>query len=216
MKDFRRHIKDAITLNEKRLPLYAQLTDNQSIPFSKQLIKYERFILMTAGIVDFIGDSFQKKGIPFIKAEFVEMSQVRNFAESFPEGIDFTTKLLELDFKKFKSQLKMAISSKDTEQVITVCNEILMILSNQSHLYNMSRHLIESIRRVAYLIPLHQSKAHKIGVKPPSFYAWILIKSHIILLNQSKTFDEQVAFIQEGGVPFIWQDLPTIGMENSY
>lgn len=216
MQDFKRHIKEAITINSERLPLYAQLTNNKSIPLSRKLINYEKLLLSTAWMVDMVGDKYQKKGIPFIAEEFIEMSETPSFNVSFPEYINFNKKLVLVDFDPLLKKIKSGIRAKSSDKVVSACNYLLEELKIQPHVYCMTRHLIESMRRIAHLIPLHESKAQELSVSLPKFYSWTLIKAHLSFLSRSRKFDEQASFIQVAGIPFLWQDLPTIGTISSY
>ena len=90
----RTHLLEAIALNKERLPQYAQLSVGKSIRFSKKLIRYERLSIPTALFFDYIGTRFQKRGIPFIKEEFIDMSFTPEFKDTFPEGINYEKKFL--------------------------------------------------------------------------------------------------------------------------
>jgi len=216
MQEFTKHIKEAIQLNSSRLEKYAQLTDNKSVKYSMRLIKYEKLILLSAPLVDLIGDRFQKKGLPFISEEFVDMNLVKDFSPTFPESINYQQKLRKLDFSVYLKPLKAAYTRRSYADVLQFSQLLLVELQSQAHVYCMTRHIIESIHRIAFLIPLHQEKSKILGIKGPEFYSWILINSHLKLVKLSVNFDEELAFIQESGVPFIWQDLPSINTINSY
>jgi len=56
MNDCSRHLKEAIDLNTIRSPLYAKLSNGDTIPFSEQLIRYEKLALQGAWIFDWIGE----------------------------------------------------------------------------------------------------------------------------------------------------------------
>lgn len=214
MQDLTRHLKEAIELNEQRLPLYAKLTNNQSIPFSKKLINYEKLILKTSWILDRVGDKYQKKGVPFMKHEFVDMADARSFSNSFPDGTPKLAPIKLLEKDVLFVELSKSISQKSPTKIVASCNQIINTLNEQAYYYNMLRHVVESIRRIAFLIPLHEEICNLKKIKAPSFYSYLLIRSHQVILNMSKTFDEELAFIQEGGVPFLWQDLPHISIDN--
>jgi len=214
MHELTKHLQEAIDLNECRLPLYAKLTNNESLPFSKKLINYEKLILKTSWILDRIGHKYQKNNVPFMKYEFVDISKAPSFSVSFPSGINYAQPIIILNDKNLFSELKKSIHSKSSKDIIDACNQLLNLLSYQVHVYNMLRHIVESIRRIAYLIPLHEELCKLKNIKPPSFYSYLLIRSHQFLLEIAKTFDEQVAFIQQNGVPFLWQDLPHIPLDN--
>lgn len=214
MKDLSRHIHEAIALNEKRKPLYANLTNNKSLVFSERLIRYEKLIAKTAWLVDQAGDRYQKRGVPFLIHEFVDMSEVSAFAKNFPANIQVSDPIKSLDKKLLFSEIHTGIHIQSPESIIEACNKALLVLSDQAHYYNMVRHIIESIRRIAFLVPLHESLCLSKEIKPPNFYSYLLLRSHKFLLGPAKTFDEDAAFIQEEGIPFLWQDLPSIGIDN--
>lgn len=214
MQYLTKHLREAIELNEARLPLYANLTSNKSLSYSKKLINYEKSILLTSWIIDKIGNSYQAKGIPFLKFEFVDIDLASPFSDSFPDHINHKVEIQIFDKSEMFKELSRAIKMKKPNQIVNACNHILERLQTQIHYYNMIRHIVESIRRISYLIPLHEEACKEINIKPPNFYSYLLIKSHQILISPAKTFDEDVAFIQQAGVPFLWQDLPEIGLDN--
>ena len=89
MQNFSRHLKEAICLNLERMPRYAALTGDKSIPFSKKLIRSEKTALLGSWIFDSIGDKLQAKGVPYMKEEFVEISLVHDFSAHYPKEINF-------------------------------------------------------------------------------------------------------------------------------
>ncbi len=214
MQGLTHHIKEAITLNKQRLPLYAELTNSKSIQFSKKLINYEKAILLTSWYVDWVGKKFQNAGIPFLKHEFVDIGLANLFSKTFPPGFVFEEKLVPFDKELLFSELIYAVKNNLDKWIISSSNEILSYLDKQPHVYHMTRHIIESIKRIAFLIPLHEKRAKYLSIEAPSQYSYLLLKAHLFLLNGAKTFDEDCAFIHNMGVPFIWQDLPKIKTDN--
>ena len=89
MQEFKRHLQEAINLNTERMPLYSELTNGDSLRYSKKLISDERMALWWAWIFDRVGDKYQAKGVPFMKAEFVEMSLVPEFSNCYPSNINY-------------------------------------------------------------------------------------------------------------------------------
>ncbi len=195
------------------MPLYGALTGGKSIPFSKKLIRYEKWALWGAWYFDWVGDRYQKKGIPYMKAEFVEMSLTPEFSNNYPEEIDYSVPLQPVKLNSFSYELKGLIRKKDFEGLVSVCEEYLELLDQQPHVYCMLRHVVESLCRIAYLVPIHQSKCEQIEMKTPFAYSLFLIKTHRWALKASKELDEAASFIQIAGVPFLFQDLPKIDLE---
>ncbi len=216
MKEMTQHLKEAIEINTERMPLYARLTNNKSIPFSKKLIRLERVTLLPAWYFDRKGDQLQQKGVPFIKEEFIDMALTPSFSETFPEGIPFQQKLQPTKVSPYKKEIHRLIGIKDYQGLVDISKEWLEELSSQPHVYCMLRHLIESMRRVAFLAPLHIKKCNSLQIPPPIWHIQLLLKIHLWSLKESAKADEQVAFIQNQGVPFIYQDVPPIDLQCAF
>ena len=213
MQDLTRHLQEAIEINTDRMPRYAKLSDGQSIPFSKKLIRYEKMALWGAWIFDRVGDKLQAQGIPYMKSEFIEMSLTPDFSPTYPKEIDFNRPLKKIDISPYSKDIKRLISKGDIEGIVQSSNKILHDLEEQKHVYCMLRHIIESLRRIAYLIPIHEVKCEKLQIKAPSSYSYFLLKMHRWTLNQSMSIDEAIAPIQVSGVPILFQDLPHIDLD---
>ena len=213
MKDLSRHLKEAIDLNTERMPLYGKLTDGVSVKYSKRLIFYERLALSGAWIFDRVGDRLQGKGVPYMKAEFVEMALTPKFSETYPAHIDYEKSLQQVDVRPFKKQIKEQTNKRDFNAVVHTCHHFLEGLNQQPHVYCMLRHLIESLGRIAFMIPVHQEKCASLNLKFPIRYSIFLLHTHRLMLNQAINFDEDIAQIQNKGIPFLYQDLPPIDIE---
>lgn len=208
------HLKEALYVNSKRKPLYAKLSNNRSLPLSRKLINYEKGIIWIAWIIDRVGAKYQKKGIPFMIHEFVTMLELEEFSNRYPKEVDYSTPINKYNSKELFSELKRANKSRDPEQIVEASNKLLEVLEEQPSYYNMLRHVVESIRRIAFLIPLHIKACAELNIKAPTNYSHLLIKSHQLILNTSKTFDEQAAPIQQDGIPFLWQDFPEVRIDD--
>ena len=210
MQDLSRHLRAAIEINSNRMPLYAKLSDGKTIPFSKRLIWYEKIALKGAWFFDNIGDKLQNKGIPYLKAEFVEMNEVPDFSATYPTHINYKQGLEKVNIKQYYQFLKQALKAKNTTVIVEVCETILQELAEQPHVYCMLRHLIESIGRTAYLIPQQEKLCNQLKIKSPTLYSATLMRLHLWFLSEAAKFDETIAPIQNTGLPFIYQDLPHI------
>jgi len=195
------------------MPLYAKLSNGQTTPFSKKLIRSEKFALSGAWIFDRIGDKYQRKDIAYMKNEFVEMSMVADFSPQYPDGIDFNLPLRKINLEAFCKLAKQLNAQKQFNQLVQHCTTTLEELVSQSHVYCMVRHLIESIRRVAFFIPVYEQQCKTLNIKAPTVCSQRLIWLHIIALPESEKFDIAVSSIQNKNIPFIYQDLPHIPID---
>jgi len=210
MKNFSRHIQEAIELNSERMPLYAELSKGGTIPFSKKLIRREKLVLHGARLMDKIGEKYQRKGVSFLEEEFVEMSLTPAFSKHYPTGIEYQELLREIDLKPFKKKARLQIRSGDYTGLMSNCKAILEELSGQAHVYCMVRHIIESIYQIASLIPKHEKDSLEIGIKPPTPFSRFLLRAHLFSLSESEQLDKDIAPIQNQNIPFLFQDLPSI------
>lgn len=213
MKYLTQHLKDAIAINKERMPLYGKLSNGETLPFSKKLIQYEKYGLKGAWFFDRVGKRFQKQGVPFLELEFVDMALTPKFSQTYPEEIDYTRPIEPIEMRSFSKTLHYQLRDNDFEGLVESCNVLLEDLEEQSHVYCMLRHLIESIRWIAHLAPINEAKCQVLNIDPPTPYVRFLINSHLFLLPESMKFDEQIAPIQNKGIPFVFQDLPTIALE---
>lgn len=210
MDDFTIHIKEAIELNKFRLPLYASLTNNRSIKYSKKLIRNEYMVLPFAYLYDRIGNYYQKKGIPYLKDEFVDIAEVLSFSEKYPLDVVNDKPIRQINLTPFRKKVRDFLKRKDYEAIVDLCTLFIHELDEQPMYYCMLKYVIESIRKIAYLIPIHENSCQTIGIGSPTKYSRFLLRMHFMMLKRAKKLDVDVAPIQEAGVPFLFQDLPTI------
>lgn len=213
MQNFSRHLKEAISLNLERMPKYAALTNNKSIPFSEKLIRSEKTALLGSWIFDWKGDKLQAKGVPYMKEEFVEMSLVPDFSSHYPKEIDFEISLRKLEVKSLIKNLKQQLSDRNFDKLALLSKAFIEEnLDSQPHVYCMLRHMLESMWQISTLVPVQAERCLKLALKVPTNYSILLLKAHIWKLEEARGMDEEIAPIQLAGVPFLFQDLPKIAI----
>ena len=198
------------------MPLYAKLSSGETIPYSKQLIRYEKLTLLGAKIFDGIGKRYQAKGIPYMENEFVDMSSVPDFSLHYPEGIEYYKAISLISFEMFIKTIKQMNKNEEYLDLYDHSKEMLQILESQSHVYCMVRHLIESMARIASLIPYYEQRCEILKKKPPTRYSKFLISAHLAIFNKCEKMDIAVAAIQNRNIPFLYQDLPHIPLDNNW
>lgn len=210
MREFRRHLIDAIQLNVYRKELYAELTNDESLHVSIQIVVWEKLALPVAWYFDQIGDRFQRQGVPFIKAEMPDFSTVPEFAEEYPAGIDFTEPYKGIPLKSLKYAIKRANKQRNFQKVFDLCEFALMDLGMQEHLHCCLRYVLESIRKCAYEIHSHIALSRELKIEPPIRYTQQLIQAHLWIIEMARDLDIKAADIQNQGVPILFQDFPSI------
>jgi len=204
------HLRDAIRLNSSRLPLYSALTDGDSEATSKSLIRTERLALIGARVLDSLARPYQKKGVPVVAEDMVDMSETPDFIETHP------LQPLPLHFfhatnaSKLRRRLRRAYKDGGYPRVEQVCTREIAKLEGLIHYHCMVRHTLESLRRMAHLAPKHFALARSKGIKPPKHVCWLLLQGHLAALASSARLDKRAAPIQALGIPIIGQDVPHI------
>lgn len=216
MQDFRRHLINAIRLNGDRKERYAELTDDRSLPFSIQLIVWQKLSLPVAWYFDHVGDQYQQKGVPFIKAEMADFDTVPEFSATYPPGIDYWEPFEKHPVNALKQSIRRALVKNDFDAVFELCDLALVELSVQVHLHCCLRYILESIRKSAFLVRYHQSLSIQLGVEPPTRYVRQFIQAHLWIIEQAQELDANAAIIQNAGVPFLFQDFPWIDLDWSF
>lgn len=210
MYEMSAHILDAIRLNNKRAKEYALLSNGQSRVLSYRLILTEIVCLPVALILDLQANRFEKKGLAIFSDIFESMDNVPEFNPEYPDTVNYAAPLKEVKFDNQVKELKYATTKKNFTKLESISNEIIMKLEEQPHVYLMTRHLLESIRRIASVAPYHLAKANDMSLPSPLPLLLRLLKLHYWALKFGQKLDHQSASIQTSGVPFLFYDLPTI------
>ena len=74
----------------------------------------------------------------------------------------------------------------------------------------MTRHLIESLWRVAVLAPLHERLAAERAVRSTRDLSELLLRLHLSALPEGAKLDRAAAPLQARGIPIICRDVPPI------
>lgn len=210
MYEMSTHILDAIRLNNKRAKMYASLSNGTSRVFSYKLILAEIACLPVALVLDLQAKRFEKAGLAIFSDIFESMDNVPNLNPEYPDTVNHTASLKEVKFENQVKELKYATTTKNFTKLESISDEIIAQLKEQPHVYLMTRHLFESIRRIASVAPYHLAKANDMSLPSPLPLLLRLLKLHYWALTFGQKLDRQSASIQTSGVPFLFYDLPTI------
>lgn len=204
------HLKEAIVINSKRLPLYAKLSGGASIPISKKLIRSEKMALLVSWILDLWAKPYQKVGIPVGDAEYMSMHTLAPFQDTYPFQIGPLDSFSPVDAKTLKRTLKNAFQKEGFQSLSLAASVELKKLEQQKGYHAMTCHILESLIRASNLAPLHEAKARALGFKSPLALSRAIVNGHFPSFQFASQIDQELAPIQARGIPMLWQDVPHI------
>ncbi len=205
---FSDHIRESISVNSLRKPIYSKFTNGRSDKIFTELILGERLTLPVAMFYDFRAQSFQKKGTPLFCKEFKSMNKTPTFRTD--HFVPLTYKYSPFDYKTVRHDILKAISIKDMEAIKLITLEAIDELKNAPDYHCMTRHFLESIYRFAYFLPKQIESARDHQLSSPLGISFEVMKLHAISLNTLAHIDDLSAPIQAEGIPILCSELPNL------
>ncbi len=210
---FREHLREAIAINKARRPIYAQLSNFHSIEISDRLIAGEQLAKFASYLFhnfDAQAEVYQQKGINIVCDEFISMSLTPKFSSYGPLPHPDLRGFRELDPYGIRRSLVRAMDDGYPQTVKVARQWISEIEKTDARFNCMTRHLLESVGRIAKFAPKHIQKAKALGLKSPAGISDAMISSHILMLPESVAIDNLAAPIQAQGIQILCQDVPPI------
>ena len=204
---FSDHIKQSININQRNSKIYAKLTNGASHSIFKKLITGEKASLKIASSIDKKAASYHEKNIDLFCQEFLDMhpSDISRIKKhSIKEDP------LKLEYFSFFSQINRAIKSRDERKIRQKTLEALKELNQSPKYHCFARHLIESIYRFAFYMPIRKKQSLEKGMKDPTKLMIRVMKLQLLALPFAHHIDKQSAPIQKKGVPILCQELPKL------
>jgi hypothetical protein len=205
-----RHLLEAAALNEERLPLYSVLTDGRSEPISRRLIRFERMGLGLARQVDRAARRYQAAGIPVVCADFVEIADTPPFAGSTPPPPAPPPGWRPPTPAATRGAVQRAYRRDGITGVADELRRRLRHLEDAPGRWCMTRHMLESAARIAWLAPEHAAAARAANLRSPLSISADLIEVHLLLLGEAARLDRMALPLQQAGVPILCGDVPAI------
>ena len=203
------HIKEAIELNTERLDLYSKVSGGRSIALSEKLIESEKNVLRVSSILDKPAQMWQVHGVPVGCIDFVSMSETPPF--------QVRTAAPPVSFERLKTEelwslvvrLKIA-TKKSYEKSLFEVHEEILEFRDQKEYHCMKRHILESIARSIYLLPIYEKlSASKLLISPRGLMT-LYIEAQITSLFLADEIDNMAAPLQGEGIAIICNDVPPI------
>ncbi|HEV2132239.1 MAG TPA: hypothetical protein VGR27_14085, partial [Longimicrobiaceae bacterium] len=207
---FQRHLREAIQLNRERLPLYSHLTQGASERISRRLIWSERLALPVAWYIDRRASGYLQAGIPLVCDEFVSMELTPAFRARTPNPPQPLSAFQQVDTHRVRGAIRSSYREGGFPGVSTVLEAELRLLEEAPTYHCMLRHLLESALRIANLAPIQAARAEALGMDSPEGLSWLLLRLHLLTLEDAARLDRAAAPLQAEGIPIICQDVPPI------
>ncbi|QDK46177.1 hypothetical protein DOM22_13890 [Bdellovibrio sp. ZAP7] len=204
------HIREAMALNKERKPLYMKLSQGKSKPVSDKLIWLERKLMVAVPFADAWAAPYQAVGIPIICQDLIEMSKTPKFQSRNSEGIDSLHNYRKPNITAIKSHLLELFKAKAYMSLAEYADSQIKDLEQAPRYNCMVRHILESIRRMAALTPVHERKALAKNMLSTEMLSRTVLRTHIILLKDFAEIDELAAPLQANALPILCQDVPYI------
>ena len=203
---FEAHIRESIEINKKNLDPYTKLAGPNAKSILKTLIASEYLTTIPAALFDNEAKFFHKKGMDLLCQEFVNMEQgskvIRNRApkEAFQK----------FNWKPYSLKIKKALKQDNVNLVLTSSLNALDTLDQWPHFHCFTRHMVESIYRIAYFVDVREAEAKRLKVRSPRKLMMNLISTHLESLTFAEYIDQLARPIQENGVGILCNELPDL------
>ncbi len=207
---FKKHINDAITLNETRKEIYAKYTHGKSLSVSHKLIQFEKSMRFQSWFADAWADYFHFKNIPVVCNDLVNMNYTPKLPDilplnAYPSSVNF----ININYKKMKFDLESALESGLKEVYETATSYIPQLLIEQ-RLNCMTRHFLESIAIFSKNGQRYIQNADFFTQAQLRLFLRQIIKSHISYLKTAIELDQSAVEFQTQGIPILCHDIPPI------
>lgn len=205
---FRHHITESITINKERKAYYSKLSEGRSDRIMNFLIASEYASLAPAAWYDLRAARFQKKGMDLLAREFMSMNQVGEFSSDQTMMVNPPSG--RFDWKVFRDKIQFGLSKEDPALIRRGALAGLMELHEERAYFQFIRHMLESIYRFAYFIPVREEEARKLKCDSPKPLMMDIMKLHLLGFVGSYQLDEWCIPLQQEGIPIFRYELPDL------
>jgi hypothetical protein len=202
---FSNHIRESIQINQNMKRKYALLSDGQTDRVYRELILSEKATLLVAKKFDRLAIPYQEKGMNLFCDEFVSMETGLGKERETPL-YTFST----FQWLSHHKRLKRALEMKRINDVRFAALTALKELKDQPAYHCFTRHMFESIYRLAYFLPLREEEALNKKLPSPSGLFYKIMGLHNLSLSFTSHLDHLSSPFQEKGIPILCRELPDL------
>jgi hypothetical protein len=207
---FESHLVEAIALNLERRPAYSALTARASEAVTDQLVQAEQVSALFARRLDEAARPFIARGVPVTCDEFMPMSLSPPFRERFEFEPEPISSYVMQDGTALRDALQSDYANGGFSALSDRATEQLDALQLPRAYHCMTRHVLESLRRIANFAPVQAARAAELGLGSTTAISDQLVVLHLLALEQGPGLDEVAAPLQAQGVPILCQDVPHV------
>jgi hypothetical protein len=208
---FVKHINDAIKLNQQRRQIYRQWGGARAVAISQELVLMEKLLLIKAYAFDRQARQWQKKGIPFLCRDLIDM-QLTPPLPAMPDSMSGVPEVLPtINFKVDKKELKENIKKMNWPVVFENLESMNAVMAPWPYAHCLTRHFVESKQRSAFLTPQYLSKIQ--DEKEKNKFSRLMRdyqQLHTFGLAWAKRLDRLAYPLQKAGIPILCRDVPPI------
>ncbi len=207
------HLWDAIALNKARMPVYAELSDRDSKALSRILITSEYAALLAAYPFEHQARYFWQHDIPILCKDFVSMHTVKpieGLLDAYPPTLkEFSPP----DGVKLQRELETLYRAQGFTGLHRRITDVIADLSDEPRFLCMTRHVLESAARIAWLAPQYDQLAAEKGLrKRPSDLSHAVLVLHLKSVPLAVAVDKRAAPLAARGLGIICDDVPSIDL----
>lgn len=202
---FAGHVKQSLRINHAMKPLYHELTAGRSDELFNGLIFVERAMLPLVWPYDLRARWFQKRGLPLLREEFLPLKESRDVPR-----VEVSEDFRPVAWETYREELGSLIKARKLEELKRHGLQLLAELSSQSSYHCLTRHLIESLYRIAHFLPQRVEEARQLGISSPEKLIWDLLDFHLVAFPHFTRLDLRAAPLQKEGFPVFCHELPDL------
>ncbi len=204
---FTHHIQESIKINQESSKFYRELTDGKSDKVLKKLITGEKASLKIAKSIDKKVQTYHQQGIDLLCQEFKDMIP---FEPSLKDPRVPNIDPLSLQYFSFYKKINQAIKTNDENIIRTEALKVLIELHQSPPYHCFTRHIVESIYRFAYYVPIRKKQSEDKNLKDPTKILIQVMKLQLLALPFAQYIDKLSIPIQKQGIPMLCNELPNL------
>ncbi|MCB0419860.1 MAG: hypothetical protein KDD61_02640 [Bdellovibrionales bacterium] len=204
------HLLEAINANLQRKPIYSKMAEKiggqrlkaLSERVSNKLLNMEKSALIGRMYYDYHAEKLGAQSLGIVCNEFVSMENIQ--APKWTEKPTYPFTLVS--HREIKKELSLSLRKVHFDDIQNISQKWIDEL-NHTPMYNcMTRHLLESIRRIAFY-----AQTYPVSSK----ITWLsedLIRGHVMALDSTAQLDLMAHSLQEKGIPIVCNDVPHVDL----